>query len=139
MKTKFFVASFAIISVILLIAVKPVNSEKPQKIVDNVYQLTDQDFDTYTKSGIVLVDFWAVWCGPCRTQGPIIDDIAKDIGKKALIAKVNVDAARVTSARYSIKYIPTIMIFKNGELAFRYTGVQSKETLMAGIDSLQKL
>jgi thioredoxin 1 len=139
MKSRFFFISLVLLMVLLILGVRPVNSGEPQKIVDNVYQLTDQDFDTYTKKGVVMVDFWATWCGPCRIQGPIIDDIAKDIGKKAIIAKVNVDAAKVTSARYNIKYIPTIMIFKDGKLSFRYTGVQNKETLMAGLDSLQKL
>jgi thioredoxin 1 len=110
---------------------------KAQKIVDNVYQLTDKDFDKYTKSGIVLVDFWAVWCGPCRIQGPIVDEIAQEIGQKAIIAKLDVDAARITSSRFNIKYIPTIIIFNNGSPAIRLTGVQNKQALLDTINTLK--
>lgn len=110
---------------------------RAQKIVDNVYHLTDQDFDKYTKKGIVLVDFWAKWCGPCRTQGPIVDEIAQEIGKKAIIAKVDVDAAKVTSNRFKIQYIPTIIIFNNGTPATRLTGLQDKDAIMKALNEIK--
>jgi thioredoxin 1 len=122
---------------ILLLISFPSNSGLPQKIIDNVYQLTDQDFDQFTARGIVLVDFWAVWCGPCRLQSPIIDEIAQEIGQKAIIAKVNVDEAKITSTRYRIQYIPTIIIFKDGNPVARFTGVQDKETLVTAINNQQ--
>ena len=133
MKTRFLFISIALISLFMMIAIQG----RSQKVVDNVYQLTDQDFDKFIKKDIVLVDFWAVWCGPCRTQGPIIDEIAKEVRKKTMVAKVNVDVAKVTAARFSLKYIPTIIIFKNGELVKRFTGLQSKEVLTSALDSLQ--
>ena len=123
--------------IVLLLISFPSNSGLPQKITDNVYQLTDQDFDQFTARGIVLVDFWAVWCGPCRLQSPIIDEIAQEIGQKAIIAKVNVDEAKITSARYRIQYIPTIIIFKDGNPVARFTGVQDKETLITAINNQQ--
>jgi thioredoxin 1 len=112
-------------------------AETTQKIIDNVYHLTDQDFDENIKRGVVLVDFWAVWCGPCRTQGPIVDQLAQEIGGKAKIAKVDVDKARITANRYNIRYIPTIIIFKDGEVARRMEGLTYKEALVAAIDEVQ--
>jgi thioredoxin 1 len=112
-------------------------SETRQDIVNNVVILTDDNFDQHTKKGIVLIDFWAWWCGPCRIQAPIIDELASEIGQKAVIAKVDVDKCPRTTSRFRIQYIPTILIFKNGELASRMSGVQDKASLVAAIDQLQ--
>lgn len=111
-------------------------NDRPQKIIDNVYHLTDQDFDEQIKKGVVLVDFWAVWCGPCRTQGPIVDQIAQEIGQKAKIAKVDVDKARVTATRFNIRYIPTIIIFSDGLPVKRLEGLQQKDIILEAINSI---
>jgi thioredoxin 1 len=126
----------ALMTALLILLITPF-AAKGQKIVDNVYHLTDQDFEKYTRNGIVLVDFWATWCPPCRLQGPIIDEIAQDIGQKAVIAKVDVDAAKITSSKYRIQYIPTIIIFSNGKPALRLTGLQQKEDLLKALDSIR--
>jgi thioredoxin 1 len=125
-------------SAVLFLAVFQPQQASAQKIVDNVYLLTDQDFDKFTKSGIVLVDFWAVWCAPCRIQGPIVTEIAQEIGQKAVIAKLDVDAAKITATRYRIQYIPTIIIFKDGVPAKRLTGLQDKEALLNAIDEVAR-
>ena len=78
----------------------------------------------------VLVDFWAEWCGPCKMQGPIVDELATEFeGKKIKIGKLDVDANQVSSQKYGIMSIPTIAIFKGGEVVETMVGLQSKEIL----------
>lgn len=84
----------------------------------------------------VLVDFWAVWCGPCQVQGPIVEDVAKSIGSKAKVGKFNVDENPGVAQKYGIMSIPTLMIFKNGMVVKQFIGVQSKETLLGELNKL---
>ena len=99
-------------------------------------QLSDQSFETEVlKSSVpVLVDFWAPWCGPCRIQGPIVEDLAKETeAAKAKIGKLNVDENNATASQYGILSIPTLAIFKGGEMVEQFVGVQTKETLKSAL------
>lgn len=78
----------------------------------------------------VLVDFWATWCGPCLTQGPIVDELAEEIGDKAVIAKLDVDDNQDIAGEYGVMSIPTILVFKDGEVVEQLVGVHQKEDLM---------
>lgn len=100
--------------------------------------VTDSTFETeVVKSPIpVLVDFWAVWCGPCQMQNPILEEIAKEYEGKAKIAKLNVDENPATSAKYSVMSIPTLMLFDKGEVVKQMTGVQGKETLVGELNKI---
>ena len=100
-------------------------------------ELQDSNFDAEIKQGVTLVDFWAPWCGPCRMQGPILDKVAEKVGAKAKIGKVNVDDASGIASKYAIVSIPTLIIFKDGELVNRLVGVRQEKELTAAIEALQ--
>ena len=97
---------------------------------NNVRELDDATFAEGVASGVTLVDFWAPWCGPCRMQGPIIEEVASKTGDAATVAKVNVDQAPQTASRFGIRSIPTIVILNDGEVIKQFSGVQSEDTLL---------
>ena len=104
----------------------------------NVVELTDADFDEmiHTAGTPVLVDFWAPWCGPCRMMGPIIEEFAKDYTGKAKVFKLNTDEARDSAMEFGISAIPTIILFKDGQVQKKWVGLTSKKDLAAAIDEL---
>lgn len=101
-------------------------------------EITDQNFDqTVMKSEqVVMIDFWAEWCGPCRLIGPIIEDLHSEYDGKAVIGKVNVDTNSGVASQFGIRSIPTILFIKNGEVVDKSVGNVPKETLKAKLDAL---
>jgi thioredoxin 1 len=97
----------------------------------SVGKVSDADFETQVlKSGTpVVVDFWAEWCGPCRMIAPALEEIAGSLGEKVKIVKLNVDENPQTASKYGVMSIPTLMLFKNGELASRQVGAAPKQKL----------
>jgi len=100
-----------------------------------VQELTESSFAEAIQSGVTLVDFWAPWCGPCKMQIPILDQVAEKIGDKAIIAKVNVDDSPAPASQFGVRGIPTLIIFKDGEVAQTLVGVQQEGTLISAIEA----
>ncbi|MBS4176109.1 thioredoxin [Lederbergia citrea] len=90
---------------------------------------TDQNFAAETGEGVVLVDFWAPWCGPCKMIAPVLEELDAELGEKAKIVKVDVDDNQETASQYGIMSIPTLVVFKDGEVVDKAVGFQPKEAL----------
>lgn len=100
----------------------------------SVKQISDATFNNEIEAGIVLVDFWAPWCGPCKIIAPILDELSAEIGDAAKILKINVDDNPESAAKYNVMSIPTLLVFKDGQLVDQLVGVQLKEKLKAVIE-----
>jgi thioredoxin 1 len=101
---------------------------------DKVKTFTDANFTDEVKSGVVLVDFWAAWCAPCRRIAPIVDQLAEEYGGRLTVAKVDIDENPMTPSRFMVRGIPTLLLFKDGDLKETVVGLESKDRLAQLID-----
>ena len=101
-------------------------------------EITDDNFEELVLKSDkpVLVDFWAEWCGPCRMQGPIIEDLSDDFADKAIIGKVDVDSNQQFAAQFGVRNIPTVLVFKDGEMVNRQVGVAQKSVYADFLNAL---
>jgi len=101
-------------------------------------EVTDATFDEVVLKSDkpVLVDFWAAWCGPCRMLAPIVEELTNDFEGKAVVAKVDVDANQEFAAKYGVRNIPTVLVFKNGEVVDKQVGVAPKATYTEKLNAL---
>ena len=102
----------------------------------NTLEFTDSNFDEVVLGSDVpvLVDFWAEWCGPCKALGPVIDELASDYAGKAKIGKIDTDANREVSVRFSVSAIPTVILFNKGEIVEKFVGLRGKKDFAVALD-----
>ncbi len=128
---------FTLVGLFFLLIVYGYIKMKSMKDVEtsaNVMHLTDQNFNNVVKNGVVIVDFWAEWCGPCKMIVPVMNEIADELKGKVKVGKLNVDISRQTASKFAIRSIPTVIIFKNGKEFKRIVGVKSKNVYLKELD-----
>jgi thioredoxin 1 len=105
---------------------------------DNIATLTKDNFpsEVLTSPVPVLVDFWAEWCGPCKMIAPVLEELASEYDGRVKIGKVNIDEQQSLAANYGIRSIPTLLLFKNGEVAEQIVGMRSKRDLKSSLDKV---
>jgi thioredoxin 1 len=103
--------------------------------MSEVKHWTEANFESETSKGVALVDFWAEWCGPCRMLGPVLDQVASEIGADAAVGKVNVDEAQALAAKFNVRSIPALFVLKDGQIVKQFVGVQDKQTLVGALRS----
>ena len=104
----------------------------------SVKHLNSENFDSETSKGVALIDFWAEWCGPCKMLGPVLEEVAKEVGNDAVIGKINVDEAQELAMKYAVRSIPAIFILKDGKTIQQFIGVQSKQALVNAVKDALK-
>lgn len=131
------VALIVVFGVLILIArsrMKNIPSVEDHK---NIITLTDVNFQHQTKNRIVLVDFWASWCAPCRMMAPVLNDVADELTGNAYVGKVNIEQYQALAQKYQIRNIPTMVLFKDGKEVSRIVGVKNKQYLLQQINNVR--
>ena len=100
----------------------------------NLIELTDDAFESTTNEGVVLVDFWAPWCGPCKMLTPVVEELADEYAGRATICKMNTDDHRDAAVQFSISAIPTLILFKDGQVNKKWVGLTTKDDIAAALD-----
>lgn len=108
----------------------------PADASEHIVNLNDTNFDNQIKSGVTLVDFWAAWCAPCKVIAPIIDELANEMHESAKIAKLDVDKNQKSAAKFKVRNIPTLIVFKDGKEVERIVGVKPKHYLKKAIEKV---
>jgi thioredoxin 1 len=132
MQTAFIVIGSLIAAVFLLrfMAMKKVKNTPLVADHKNVITLTDKNFQQQTKNRVVLVDFWASWCAPCRMMAPVLNDVAANLSGNSHVGKVNIEEYQSLAQRFKVRSIPTLILFKNGIEVNRFVGIKTKEFLL---------
>ncbi|MBN2813345.1 MAG: thioredoxin [Bacteroidales bacterium] len=127
-----------VIAIFVFLTLRAKAKMKSIPLVDDhekILTLTDKNFQHQTKNKVVLVDFWAAWCGPCRVMAPVLNEIAGELKGNHYVGKVNVEQYQSLAGKFKVRGIPTMVLFRDGKEVNRFVGVKSKEFLMKQIQS----
>jgi len=127
---------FAVFITYMYFTYKKIKNTPEAETHSAINQLSDANFQVQVKNGVTLVDFWAAWCMPCKMMAPVLNETAEALGNTAKIAKLDVDSNRESSAKYGVRSIPTLILFKNGKEVNRFVGVKSKDFLLKEISKV---
>ncbi len=132
MQTTLIIIGIIIVAFIALVVYAKAKMKSIPLVADhkNILTLTDKNFQQQTKNKIVLVDFWAEWCAPCRMMAPVLNDVAAELSGKSYVGKVNIEQYQSLAQQYKVRSIPTLILFKDGKEINRFVGGKSKEFLL---------
>lgn len=128
---------FAGLGAYMYFTFKRIKNTPEVEMHSSIKELNDTNFAAQIKNGVTLVDFWASWCMPCKMMAPILNEVAEELGGSAKIAKLDVETNRASSARYGVRNIPTMVLFKNGKEINRFVGVKTKSLLVSEINKVK--
>ena len=135
MQTTLIVLGIFITAIVILRTVAMRKLKNTPMVADHskVLTLTDQNFQQQTKNKVVLVDFWASWCGPCRMMAPVLNDVASELKGNSHVGKVDIQQYQSLATKFKVRNIPTLGLFKNGTEINRFVGIKSKDFLLKEI------
>lgn len=135
MQTALIIIGLTILGLGLMIFMAKAKLKNIPLVADNekIITLTDKNFDHQTKNKLILVDFWASWCAPCRMMAPILNDVANELNGNSAIGKVNIEEYQSLAQKFKVRSIPTMILLKNGKEVNRFVGVKSKEILLKSL------
>jgi thioredoxin 1 len=137
---KILIVAIVVVAALAFLMIRAWHKMKNTPVAEDshlIEQLTEQNFNNKIKKGVALVDFWAEWCMPCRMMAPVLNDVAEATEGKASVYKLNVDEQKQVAARFTIRSIPTMILFKDGREVERIVGMKSKESLLSSIEKVR--
>ena len=137
MQTTFIIIGSIILGFIIINVVARIKMKHLPKVADhaNILTLTDKNFQQQTKNKVVLVDFWAEWCAPCKMMAPVLNEVADELNGNSHVGKLNIEQYQSMAQQFNVRSIPTLILFKNGKEVKRFVGIKQKDFLLKEINA----
>ncbi len=138
MQTAFIIIGSIVLVFLIINVYARIKMKSLPKVADhaNILTLTDTNFQQQTKNKVVLVDFWAEWCAPCKMMAPVLNDVADELSGNSHVGKLNIEQYQSMAQKFNVRSIPTLILFKNGKEVKRFVGIKQKDFLLKEIKSV---
>ncbi len=136
MQTIPLIVGILVVAFVIFVVIARMKMKNIPAVADhqNILTLTDKNFQHQTKEKVVLVDFWAQWCAPCRMMAPVLNEVAAELSGNVHVGKVNIEQYQSLAQKFKVRSIPTLILFKNGTEINRFVGIKSKDFLLQQIN-----